>query len=63
VFFLFRVYEATVRDLTHPATTGHLIGKRIAAPPTGLKVQLPHASGRAKMSILQSGRSRTGGAV
>jgi hypothetical protein len=38
---LFRFYEAAVRDLTHPATSGHTIDQEIAMPMTGFKVQLP----------------------
>ena len=39
--FLFRFYEAAVRDLTHPATSGHPIGQEFIPHTTGSKVQPP----------------------
>ena len=39
--FLFRSYEAAVRDLTHPATSGHPIGRRISASKTDFGAQPP----------------------
>jgi len=60
--FMFRFHEAAVGDLTHPATSGHPIDQRLASRMTGPRVQLPKACARSKALIIQSGRSRAGGA-
>lgn len=54
---MFRIYEAAVRGLPWPATSGHTIDQKTAMPMTGLKGNRAHANARSSAPTLQSGPS------